>query len=163
MTESSLMLIKIISGGQTGADQAALRAAKNYGIPTGGFIPKGWLTELGPMPELAKYNLVETVSDKYSPRTYSNVYTSDGTLCFASNFGSAGERCTLKAIQMYSKPYLDIDVRRPKAIQEVFVWISKNKISVLNVAGNRESTYPGIGDFVESYLTKLFLLTNPIS
>ena len=63
------MLTKIISGGQTGVDAAALRAAKAVGIPTGGTAPKGWLTEDGPAPWLAEYGLVESDSPFYPPRT----------------------------------------------------------------------------------------------
>lgn len=47
------MLERIVSGGQTGADQAALRAARAAGLPTGGWAPRGWLTEEGPAPWLA--------------------------------------------------------------------------------------------------------------
>ena len=67
------MLIKIISGGQTGADQAALDAAIALGIPHGGWIPKGRLTEAGPLPE--KYNLAEMPTKDYLKRTKHNVPT----------------------------------------------------------------------------------------
>jgi predicted Rossmann-fold nucleotide-binding protein len=69
------MLTKIISGGQTGADQAALDAAIELGIPHGGWIPKGRLTEAGPLPE--KYNLTEMPTKDYLKRTKQNVADSD--------------------------------------------------------------------------------------
>lgn len=53
------MIERVISGGQTGADQAALRAARACGIPTGGWAPRGWLTEDGPSLWLAEWGLVE--------------------------------------------------------------------------------------------------------
>lgn len=150
------MIEKVISGGQSGADVAALRATKKCGIPTGGTMPKGWLTELGPMPEWAEeFNLVEHKSNKYQPRTFQNVKDSDGTLRFAGKFNSAGERCTLKAITQYNKPYFDIDIYDPPTKGEVVQWIKDNNIEIINVAGNRESTVPGIEAFVEEYMTKL--------
>jgi predicted Rossmann-fold nucleotide-binding protein len=156
------MLTKVISGGQTGADQAGLRAAKAQGIETGGFIPLGCLTELGQQPELKEqFGLVEMETNKYPPRTYANVKSSDATIRFAANFGTAGEKCTLKAIKQYDKPHLSINRGYPPPVETVLVWLKTHNVSVLNIAGNRERTCPGIGDFVESYLARLFCLTNP--
>ena len=72
------MIKKIISGGQTGADRAALDTAIKIGIPQGGWIPKGRITEEGPLPD--KYQLQEMSSDSYPERTEQNVIDSDGTL-----------------------------------------------------------------------------------
>ncbi len=72
------MLKKIISGGQTGADQAALDAAIKLGIPHGGWIPKGRSTENGKLPD--KYKLKEMPTKSYPNRTEQNVIDSDGTL-----------------------------------------------------------------------------------
>lgn len=151
------MVRKVISGGQTGADQGGLRAGKRVGKETGGWIPKGCPTEDGPNPELLTlYNLQEHASDKYPPRTFQNAKESDGTLRFAINFATAGERCTLKAIQQYKKPYRDIHPLRYPDPSEIAQWLEDNKIEVLNVAGNREKTWRGLGDFVEDYLVKVF-------
>jgi len=84
------MLTKIISGGQTGADQAALDAAIEMGIPHGGWIPKGRLTEAGPLPE--KYNLQEMPSKDYLKRTQQNVLDSDGTLFFSHGDLTGGSK-----------------------------------------------------------------------
>src|SRR5581483_11475001 len=96
----------------------------------------------------------------YPARTEANVRDSDGTLRFAKTFKSPGEKCTLKAINWFRKPYLDIQVRewfhddewRAKDIQmpieEVREWLQRNNIRVLNVAGNSEETCPGIGDVI---------------
>lgn len=150
------MLKKIVSGGQTGADQAGLRVAKKMGLKVGGWIPKGWKTEKGSEPELGElYNLKEHTSDHYVPRTYANAKDSDGTIRIATNFGSPGEKCTLKAIHQYNRPYIDVSMNNPRPISEIAAWIRENKIETLNVAGNRESTAPGIAAFAESYLTKV--------
>jgi len=79
------MLSKIISGGQTGADQGGLEAAKILGVETGGRVPLGFKTEIGPMPDLGpQFGLVELVSGEYAPRTRYNVVDSDGTIIFGS-------------------------------------------------------------------------------
>jgi hypothetical protein len=147
---------KVISGGQTGADLGGLAAAKNLGIETGGTMPKGFLTELGPKPILSKiFNLQESHSDKYVPRTFQNAKDSDGTIRFAKDFNSPGEKCTLKAIKQYKKPFIDIDIFNPIDYKEVIDWMVENRIYILNVAGNRESTSPGIFVFVKNYLMKV--------
>ena len=63
------MLSKVVSGGQTGADQAGLRAAAKAGIDTGGWACKGWLTEKGPASWLADYGLAECPVPDYPART----------------------------------------------------------------------------------------------
>lgn len=153
-----MVLRKIISGGQTGADQGGIKAGSWENIETGGWIPNGFLTEDGPNPSLAKYGIKEHSSDKYPPRTFTNAKESDGTIRFAVNFDTAGEKCTLKAIQQYNKPYIDVDVADPISVQKVTDWIIENKIEVLNVAGNREKTWPGLCKFVENYLIEVIKL-----
>ena len=163
------MFKKILSGAQTGADISGLIAAKSKGIETGGWIPKGFKTQAGNKPEYKElYNIQEHESDKYPPRTFLNVKESDGTIRFATDFNSSGEKCTLKAIQQYNKPYFDVHINNvnefklplechPKSALE---WIKKNNIQILNVAGNSEKTSPGIGKFVERYILKLIELLN---
>jgi len=151
------MIKKIISGAQTGADLAGLMAAKRYGIETGGTMPKGFLTQAGPKPEWAKeYNLKESFSAKYPPRTRQNVADSDATLRFAADFNSAGERCTLNAIHELKKPYLDINIFKVPPVEQVIVWLEKYNVSVLNIAGNSERTFEGMTGEVLEYLCKLF-------
>lgn len=150
-------LKRIISGGQRGADHGALIAAKAAGIETCGWAPRGWRTEDGPDPELGSlYGLVEHGSADYPPRTYCNVANSDGTIRFAGNFNSPGEKKTLEAIQKLKKHYLDVDVWSPHQIETVAEWIRHHEIETLNIAGNRESTCPGIREFVVSYLGMVF-------
>lgn len=153
------MIRKVISGGQSGADQGGVKAAKLCGIEPGGTVPKGCLTEFGPMPELLElYNMVEHESDKYPPRTYENAKNSDGTIRFAVNWTTAGEKLTLKAINQYKKPYIDVDPRRPKPVADVVRWVLDHNIKVLNVAGNREKSWRGMEDFVVGYLKEVFTL-----
>ena len=151
------MIKKVISGGQTGADQAGLRAAKSIGLETGGMVPLGCLTESGSNPHLITvFNMHESKSSKYPPRTYDNVKNSTGTIRFAYNFNSNGEKLTLKAILSYQRPYFDVDVTNLPPVSYVVDWLKANQIEILNVSGNRESTYPGIGAIVEKFLIKVF-------
>ena len=154
-----LSLKKVISGGQTGADEAGLYTAKKFGFQTGGFIPKGYKTLAGPRPEFGvKYGLSEHTSDSYSARTIQNVKDSDATVRLAANFDSRGELCTLNAIKTYNKPYLDIDLTDPPTVEFFADWLEKSKISVLNVAGNSEQTFSGCFSKCVKYLTETFFL-----
>jgi hypothetical protein len=149
--------MKIISGGQNGADQAGLRAAKFCGLETGGWLPKDCMTLDGPKPEyLTEYGMQEHPVKGYPARTEANVKDSNGTLRFAETFSSAGEKCTLRAIKWFNRPYLNIDVKRPKDKELVLSWIKENDIKILNIAGNSEQTAPGIGGFVYDYLVEIF-------
>lgn len=130
---------KVISGGQTGADQGGLEAARLCGLETGGWIPRGFPTLNGPAPELGRrYRLQEHSSPNYPPRTRRNVKESDGTLRLARNFNTPGEICTLKFLRQYGKPHLDIDIDHPPLIEEVRNWPDRHRIRVLNVAGNTD-------------------------
>jgi len=170
------MITKVISGCQTGADEAGLAAAYDSGIETGGYIPKGHKTLKGPRPDLTrKYKLTEHSSSNYKERTWDNIQASDGTLRFANNFGSPGERCTFNGIKNYDRPYLDLkvtsrifglyDIKDGRespflydagAIGIIHDWIRINDIRVLNIAGNAEETHPGIYKVVYDFLLKVF-------
>lgn len=151
------MLKKVISGFQNGADISGVRAAKAVGFSTGGSIPKGFKTLDGSKPEYElEYGAIEHASPLYPPRTELNVKNSDGTIRFAKKFGSSGEKCTLKNIKWYNKPYIDVDVNNPISKEIVIQWIRENNIEVLNVAGNSEETAPGIEKFVFEYLLEVF-------
>jgi hypothetical protein len=134
-----MILGKVISGAQTGADRGGLIGAKRAGIATGGFIPKGAKTELGSEPELIKeFSLWEHSSANYPPRTRANVSTSDATLLMGRT-NSRGTALTIKFCKQYGKPY--IDNPKPHSLAE---FIKKNNVYTLNVAGNRESKLAGI-------------------
>jgi hypothetical protein len=141
------MLERIVSGGQTGADQAGWRAAKAVGLPTGGWMPKGFLTEDGPRPEFAGlYGAVELDSAEYPPRTRANARDSDATIWLGS-IGSRGFVTTHDAALARSPrcPF-PICYRGVTTPSEVAALIGAHGIRVLNVAGNRESSNPGIGE-----------------
>jgi hypothetical protein len=154
--------MKVISGGQNGADQAGIEAAKIVGLKTGGWLPKGCRTLDGPRPKfLDLYQMQEHASASYARRTEANVRDSDGTIRFARVFSSAGEKCTLKAIKWFNKPDLKIDVDNLPAVEQVVSWIKQHNIQVLNIAGNSEQTAEGIGKIVREYLIQVFeALTN---
>jgi hypothetical protein len=140
-----VMLKKIISGGQTGVDQAALDVAINFGIPHGGWIPKGRRTEAGTLPD--KYMLKEMPSSSYPKRTEQNVIDSDGTLIISHGKLAGGSLLTLELAEQHRKEWLHIDLeinRGFSAAQLIKSWIVLNGIKVLNVAGPRASEDPYI-------------------
>lgn len=152
-------MIKIISGSQTGADQGGLEAAQQCGLQTGGWIPKGCRTEVGY--ELClkdKYQLTEHESSDYVPRTGNNVRDSDGTLIFTNNLKSAGTKCTKRWIKLYKKPSLV--VKDMSNVEEVVRWINEHNIQTLNVAGNRESSNPGLQEAVCDFMKKVIASVN---
>jgi hypothetical protein len=136
------MVLKIIiSGGQIGADRGALEAAKDLGITTRGFAPKNYQTRLGNDISLRDEFGLCAIPGGYKERTRLNVEEADGTIRFAFDFSSPGERCTLNSIRYYNRPYLDIDLSNPNLftlehIKATTLWIIQNNIQVLNVAGN---------------------------
>lgn len=147
--------MKIISGGQTGADRAALKAALKFKIETGGTMPKGYKAHDGNHPHFKTlYNITESISPHYGPRTYANVHNSDATIRFAINFNSPGEICTLKAIQKAKKPHIDINILGTTTPQDLANWIKQNNFTTLNIAGNSEHTAPGIEEFVIAFLSE---------
>jgi hypothetical protein len=134
------MICKIISGGQTGADQAALDAAIKLDIPHGGWIPKGRLTENGPLPD--KYKLVEMPDTSYVLRTQQNVIDSNGTLIISHGKLSEGSDYTRKMAIEHHRPWLHIDLNKTPAFKAATLirsWIEENTIEILNVAGPRAS------------------------
>lgn len=148
---------EVRSGGQTGADIAGLMSAKVCGLKTGGWMPKGWTTQDGPKPQYETlFNMREHYASAYPPRTYANVKDSDATIRFATHFDSSGERCTLKAIKSYGKPYFDVHPDSPQAVEVAAEWIRSNDIRRLNVAGNAKRTSPKIGIFAYNYLIDVY-------
>lgn len=151
------MLREIWSGGQTGVDRAALDAALETDYQTGGWMPLGFIAKDGKHPEFAfLYGMREHTSSKYPPRTACNVRDTDGTLCIAADWDSAGEVLTKKMIKQYNKPSLAITIWTPEANYELISdWIASNGISRLNVAGNREESAPGIYNSALSLLVRV--------
>lgn len=152
--------LKIISGGQTGVDQAALRAAISLGIEHGGWCPPGRESEDGPIDE--KFDLKETPKERSdnaqdvprSLRTEWNVRDSDGTLILTTTNPpyDPGTNWTIKAADLYDKPVLIINPHMRESVGQVLAWLEKNQVKALNVAGPSERITPGIGEISYQFL-----------
>lgn len=143
---------RLISGGQTGADQSIVVVGQRLGIPIGGLVPRGWRTERGAMPELGRLGFSESDSADYRDRTRRNVEHSDATLVFAVDADSDGSRLTLGHARAIGRPCLCLDPFAPTAAATLRHWLADVRPRVLNVAGNRESRAPGIRRQVERLL-----------
>jgi hypothetical protein len=153
LTKSSIMISRIISGGQTGADQAALDVAIELGIPYGGWIPKGRKTENGTLPYT--YKLKEMATSSYARRTEQNVVNSDGTLIISRGPLAGGSELTQKTAMMHDRPCLYMDlgtVNVLQAVKGIRSWIVRHGIEILNVAGPRASEDPEIYDITAKIL-----------
>lgn len=149
--------MKIVSGAQTGADRGGLDAALELGIEYGGWIPKGRRAEDGRVPD--KYQgLVETKQSTYPPRTELNVQNSDATVIFIRGVVGTGSELTAALARKHDKPILhmnllaDLPVRVDAGVVRDFVL--RYNVQVLNVAGSRESSAPGIQERVRQILVE---------
>lgn len=143
-------LARVISGGQTGADLGALRAAKAAGVATGGYAARSWQTEAGPAPWLRNYGLVECPAAGYPARTRLNVAAADGVLWLGDN-ESPGGRLTLSCARAKRIPALVVPFGAGVAAPAV-EWVRGLGPATLMVAGNRESSCPGIGAWAETFV-----------
>jgi hypothetical protein len=153
------MLKKIISGGQTGVDQAALDVAIKLGISHGGWIPKGRKTETGVLN--AKYKLKEMDTPEYNKRTEKNVIDSDGTLIISHGRLTGGSDYTREMTILHHRPWLHIDLNKTNAFQaaqKIKSWLAENEIEVLNVAGSRASKDPAIYQATVDIMETVFYL-----
>lgn len=174
---------KIISGGQTGVDRAALDVAIFLKIPHGGWCPRGRRSEDGQIP--MTYQLTETSSPQYTQRTRKNVLDSDGTLILYRHSLGRGTGLTVSLAKRLHRPFLMVDLGKSKGRQcasdaqkqavfeqcedelqdvtaattwqvrtvlQIHRWIVQEQIEILNVAGPRESSAPGIAEEVHSLL-----------
>lgn len=153
---------KIISGGQTGADIGGLVAARRVGVPTGGTAPRDFNTEKGPKPdELKAFGLVMHPSSHYRDRTKENVLASDATLIFCENPDSPGTQLTIALCKEYKKPHLLIRNISDESLPLVIRFLESENPRVLNIAGNRESSSPGIARRVAAFVSALFTVCEP--
>jgi hypothetical protein len=153
------MVKKIISGGQTGVDRAALDFAIKFDLPHGGWIVKGRRAEDGVLPE--KYMLQEIPESSYPRRTLKNVVESDGTLLISRGPLTGGSDYTRKMAISRDRPYLHIDLSQTSAFQaaeKIRNWLMAEKIEILNVAGPRRSKDPKIYSAVLDLLETAFFL-----
>jgi hypothetical protein len=146
--------LKIISGGQTGVDRAALDFALMNHLACGGWCPRGRLAEDGRIDD--RYPLQETTSTVYAERTRLNVEYSDGTLILFVGELSGGSKYTADHAVLRNKPLFVVNVADKSSFSKVQAWIQENDIETLNIAGPRESTVPGIYEVAMVYLERLF-------
>jgi hypothetical protein len=140
-----VLITKIVSGGQTGADQAALDFAIERGISHGGWVPSGRRTEAGILPE--KYLLMEMETADYSERTEKNVSEYDVTPIITHGRPTGGTEYTENMAGKHDKPFTHIDadaISEEDAAKLLRTWISENRIEVLNVEGPSASEDPEI-------------------
>jgi hypothetical protein len=147
--------IRIVSGGQAGADRAALDWALAHGVHCGGWCPKGRKAEDGPID--AKYPMKETPSASYVQRTEWNVRDSDATVLFSIDPTlSGGSKKTMEFAQKYNKPRLHLHAGVTDAVDKLKGFVQENSAKVINVAGPRASKEAGVGEFVMRTLEEAF-------
>jgi hypothetical protein len=146
------VLKKVVSGGQSGVDRAALDTALALHLPCGGWCPRGRRAEDGPID--LRYPLVETPDEDYAMRTEWNVRDSDGTLVLTHGRATGGTAFTIAVARRLGHPLLVLDLAKapdPAAVQR---WVDAEGVAVLNVAGPRESQRPGIHRRARRYLER---------
>ncbi|MBF0179918.1 MAG: putative molybdenum carrier protein [Magnetococcales bacterium] len=148
------MFRKIVSGGQTGVDRAALDFAQAHNLPAGGWCPKGRRADDGAIP--AGYPLRETSTSDYRQRTLKNVLESDGTLILHHGTLHGGTLLTLRMARSLNKPHRAFNLRGNVDLSAVRDWLEQSRIDTLNVAGPRERGFPGIHDHAKEFLAALF-------
>jgi hypothetical protein len=171
-----MLIIKIVSGGQTGADRGGLDAAIYVDLPHGGWCPKGRKAEDGIIP--AEYRLEETRSTDYLKRTEANVVDSDATLLVTYGRPSGGSLRTIEFARKHLRPYHCVDLStstHDRAVREVVQWLTGDPAlneyedytaappdtCVLNVAGSRESKSRGIQQSTMRLVVDVLRAVNP--
>lgn len=154
------MIQKVISGFQTGADIAGIKAAVECGIKVGGYMPKGYFTENGNKPEYKNlYNAIATDSPNYLSRTLKNVLMADTTIIFDYSI-SSGSKKTKEFCVNFKKHYLYLTKNEINnfdlVVNRIYTFIKDYDIQILNIAGNRESKTPGIEKRVFKILVEVF-------
>ncbi len=146
---------RIVSGGQTGVDRAALEVARDLGLARGGWCPAGRAAEDGPIP--VEHPLRETPSADPAERTTWNVRDSDATLILARGELAGGSALSAREAQARGRPLrvARLDAADPGVLDETRAWLARHTPRVLNVAGPRESEDPGIAAAAARFLRGL--------
>jgi hypothetical protein len=154
------MISKLVSGGQTGADRAALDVALKHALPHGGWCPKGRKAEDGPIS--SGYLLAESSSGNYLQRTEWNARDTDGTVIFTMKPAvSGGSKRTVEFAQKHVKPWLHLYPQMEREPSEVLLeFVEKHQIQTLNVAGSRGSKEPELHAWVCEVLEATFFATD---
>lgn len=153
MSKRNVSSLCIVSGGQTGADRAALDWALAHGVPCGGWCPHGRRAEDGALPP--RYPLLETLSADYYQRTDWNVRDSDATVIFSlSERLSGGSRVTHERAARRRKPCLHVHPGIDAAAA-LHAFLDTHRPQVLNIAGPRASKQPRVGAFVRKVLDQV--------
>ena len=152
--------MKIISGGQTGVDRAALDLALKHGVDCGGWCPAGRLDEFGRIPD--QYPVQELDAGGFSERTLQNVKDSDGTVIIYTGKLGGGTEQTVRFCQKLRRPYQLIDAAKisaEDAAKLIADFVRDHEIDLLNVAGPRQSEWPEGYDYasraLEAFLNAL--------
>lgn len=155
MTERPMLELprKIVSGGQTGVDRAALDAALELGMALGGWCPRGRRAENGEID--GRYPLTETPSSGYGQRTEWNVRDSDATLILCPGSPSGGTRLTAQLAKRYERQLLVLDLDSGPDPERAGAWLREHRVKVLNVAGPREEGSPGVYARARAFLIEL--------
>ena len=155
-------VLKIISGGQTGADMSGLMAGRFMMMSIGGTAPKNYMTEEGSNFNLKKFGVNEHPNANYWDRTLTNVLDADATIIFG-DVKSRGSKLTIKYCRRNNKPYKVVSrigrISDDKK-QDMIKWLIENDVQVLNIAGNRESVNKNIGEKTFLYLVRLLSRSN---
>lgn len=150
------MLEKVLSGGQTGVDRAALDVAIELGVAHGGWCPAGRDADDGVIPD--KYQLTETAEQDHTVRTENNVKDADGTLMIYRGELHGGTAYAIEMAKHLNKPVLALNLDQDIDVEEVFDWVQSNNIRIINIGGQRETKNPGIYFQSRKILSKLFNL-----
>ena len=160
-----MLVTKIISGGQTGVDQSALRVATELHLEMGGWCPPGRVCEVGTIP--SHFPLQETHNDRSSDnpttprseRTRWNVRDSDATLVICpKGLKHSNTEWAIECARNYGRPFLVIDPNAKESSGKIREWLENLKIHTLNVVGPSESSSVGIGDKSYQILHKVFAI-----
>ena len=161
------MIEKIVSGGQTGVDQAVLLTASEFDIPIGGWCPKGGLDENSVCILERHPTLIEAATTDPNERTKLNIRDSDGTLIIVPCWPlpekiKDGTRLTIEEAQFRGKPHLIVNLaEKHLAAENILQWVDQNNIHTLNVGGPRESSCPGIHQETCELFQELFASLKP--